>query len=599
MQRQFTPDKKLRRMDNRYYSIERNTQIIVSLLKAHNIRYIVASPGTTHMCFVGSVQHDPYFKVYSCVDERSAAYMACGIAAESGEPVVITCTGATASRNYYSAMTEAYYRKLPIIAITAHQGNDRIGHLLEQNIDRRRLPNDVAKISVEAVYVENARDEHYCAIEVNKALLECRRDGGGPVHINVFTHYSTDFTVRELPSVQIIKRHTAFEDFPIMPEGRIAVFIGSHKTFTAKETEALDTFCASHDAVAFCDHTSGYNGKYAIHCSLPLSQRFNDYPIKNLDLLVHIGEVTGDVTSRKLNPKKVWRVSEDGEIRDSWGKLADVFEMSESYFFSHYSKTHENKHEFLDECKEISSSIQEKNCEMPLSTIWVAKQLSTNMPEGCNFQMGIWSSLRAMDYFDTPETANGNSNVGGFGIDGPLSTLVGASLCNPNKLYFGLVGDLAFFYDVNVLGNKNVGNNLRIAMINNGRGNEMRYSFSPAASLGEDGNLFLAAAGHNGKASRTLVKHIAEDLGYEYLSASTKEEFLKHKERFLSPDIYDKPIIFEIFIEDYHDEEKAWEALTSMDADKEYLMKRKIKSGIKSVLGNKGTAIAKQLIGNR
>lgn len=584
-------------MDNRYYSVERNTQIIIALLKAHNIRYIVASPGTTHMCFVGSVQHDPYFKVYSCVDERSAAYMACGIAAESGEPVVITCTGATASRNYYSAMTEAYYRKLPVIAITAHQGNDRIGHLLEQNIDRRRLPEDVAKISVEAVYVENERDEHYCAVEVNKALLECRRHGGGPVHINVFTHYSTDFTVKEIAPVQEINRYTGYDKLPQIPNGHVAVFIGSHRMFTKEEADALDNFCSSYDAVTFCDHTSGYNGKYAVHFALPLAQRFADYNQRNLDLLIHIGETTGDATSRSLQPKQVWRVSEDGEIRDSWGKLTNVFEMPEEYFFKHYTKEGATHHNYLDDCKAKIAKVSQEVGDLPLSTIWVARQISSGLPKGTNFQMGIWSSLRAMNYFETPDGTSGNSNVGGFGIDGPLSTLVGASLCNPNKLYFGLLGDLAFFYDINVLGNKNVGNNVRIAMVNNGRGNEMRYSFSPAASLGEDGNLFLAAAGHNGNYSHSLVKHIAEDLGYEYLSATTKDEFLKHKEHFLTSDSLDKPIIFEIFINDYHDEEKSWEILTSAEQDKDLMMKRKIKVGIKNVIGNKGIHIAKKILG--
>lgn len=45
---------------------------------------------------------DSWFEMYSSVDERSAAYMACGMAAESGEVVVLSCTGATASRNYVS-----------------------------------------------------------------------------------------------------------------------------------------------------------------------------------------------------------------------------------------------------------------------------------------------------------------------------------------------------------------------------------------------------------------------------------------------------------------------------------------------------------------
>ena len=91
-----------------YYSSERNVQILISLMKQHGIKKVVASPGSTNVCFVGSIQQDPYFEIYSCVDERSAAYMAVGLAAECKEPVALSCTGATASRNYFSALTEAY-----------------------------------------------------------------------------------------------------------------------------------------------------------------------------------------------------------------------------------------------------------------------------------------------------------------------------------------------------------------------------------------------------------------------------------------------------------------------------------------------------------
>ena len=101
-------------MKKKYYTNERNVQIVIALLKAYNIRKVIASPGTTNMTFIGSIQNDPFFEIYSSVDERSAAYIACGLAAESGEPVVISCTGATASRNYMPGLTEAYYRKLPI-----------------------------------------------------------------------------------------------------------------------------------------------------------------------------------------------------------------------------------------------------------------------------------------------------------------------------------------------------------------------------------------------------------------------------------------------------------------------------------------------------
>ena len=97
------------------YTDEPQAQIVIALLKEHGVRKIVVSPGATNIPIAGSVQSDPFFEVYSSVDERSAAYIACGLAEDSGEPVAISCTGATASRNYMPGLTEAYYRKLPIM----------------------------------------------------------------------------------------------------------------------------------------------------------------------------------------------------------------------------------------------------------------------------------------------------------------------------------------------------------------------------------------------------------------------------------------------------------------------------------------------------
>ena len=87
------------------YTDEKNIQIVLGLLKAHGIRKVIASPGTTNIGLVASMQHDSYFELYSAADERSAAYMACGLASETGEAVVLSCTGATASRNYIPALT--------------------------------------------------------------------------------------------------------------------------------------------------------------------------------------------------------------------------------------------------------------------------------------------------------------------------------------------------------------------------------------------------------------------------------------------------------------------------------------------------------------
>lgn len=132
---------------NHKYTDEINALVLVSLLKEHNIRKIIASPGTTNISFVGSVQIDPYFDVYSAVDERAAAYMACGLAEESGEPVVLSCTGATASRNYIPGLTEAFYRHLPVLAVTSIQHCGRVGNHVAQVIDRSvQFPDMIKKV---------------------------------------------------------------------------------------------------------------------------------------------------------------------------------------------------------------------------------------------------------------------------------------------------------------------------------------------------------------------------------------------------------------------------------------------------------------------
>ena len=172
-------------METKYYTVERGQQILVSLLKQHGIRKVIASPGTTNITFVASVMNDPFFEIYSSVDERSAAYMAVGMAEETGEVVVLSCTGATASRNYIPGLTEAYYRKLPILAVTATQNENRVGHLIPQVIDRSQQPKDCCVHSEHVPVPRDTNDEWDATIRLNRAVLALTHRGGGPVHINL------------------------------------------------------------------------------------------------------------------------------------------------------------------------------------------------------------------------------------------------------------------------------------------------------------------------------------------------------------------------------------------------------------------------------
>ena len=114
----------------------------------------------------------------------------------------------------------------------------------------------------------------------------------------------------------------------IFPEinnfNKIAVFVGAHAPWSMKDLEAIDKFCDLNNAVVFCDHTSNYNGNYKVLSPILGCQREIDLSIKP-DLVIHIGEVTGDYYSSNLFGKELWRVSEDGEIRDTFKKLRYIF----------------------------------------------------------------------------------------------------------------------------------------------------------------------------------------------------------------------------------------------------------------------------------
>lgn len=584
-------------MNKKYYTNEDNILITIALLKAHGIRKVIASPGATNVTFVGSLQHDSFFQIYSCVDERSAAYMACGMAAESGEPVVLSCTGATSSRNYMPALTEAYYRKLPLLVVTSTQDIRKVGHMIAQVTDRSVKPNDTF---VHAEYIPTCMDETAIwdtTIRLNRAILALNHRGGGPVHINLATNYSRDFSVKELPIVRCIHRYMSDDELPALPVGRIGILVGNHRPWSASLTEAVNAFCKVYGALVFCEHASNYTGPYRVYNAIVNQQSLYKKEAFRTDVLIHIGEVSGYGNSVvRGHATEVWRVNEDGELRDPSHKLAKVFEMKEETFFSRYAVMAGERIEqqqmgkaWLKQCQVEYCKLQAVIPELPFSNIWIAQQTAHRLPEGCVLHLSILNSMRAWEMFDVPLSVQGNGfvNTGGFGIDGCMSSMIGGSIARPNQLHFLVIGDLAFFYDLNSLGNRHVGNNLRILLINNGKGTEFRNYNHPAAQFGEDADKYMAAAGHYGNKSLQLVRHYAEDLGYEYMRASNKEEYLINIDRFLISDITDKPMLFEVFTnnENESDALKQMNTLVSETSSKiEQAIKTIIPAPIKNVL---------------
>lgn len=582
------------RMNEVNYTSEKNSLILVKLLKEHNIKQIIISPGSTNVCFAASVQSDSFFKVYSCVDERSAAYMACGLAAELMEPVVISCTGATASRNYLPGLTEAYYRQLPILAVTACQPRERIGHYIPQVLDRSIEPTDVFKKSFYIESILNEEKEWAAVTNINSALIELTRQGGGPVHLDLETLYTPGFTTTQLPDVRRIDYFDRLEDYPDIEGKRIAIYVGAHTKWNEALTNAVDLFCEKYNAVVLCDQTSNYWGKYRILANTVCMQKGYDSECRAMDILLHIGQMSG--AYMVLKPREVWRINKDGEVRDSFKKLTKVFQSDELTFFDWYNKkdvtacTTEYYNAWKDEVELMMKLVP----ELPFSNVWVASVASKQIPECSVIHFGILNSLRSWNCFEVSTGTLGYCTTGGFGIDGGVSSLIGASLANREKIYYGVVGDLAFFYDMNSIGNRHVGNNIRLIVINNGKGNEFRNYGMWVSALGAYADDFICAAGHYGNKSSVVIKNYAEALGFEYLSARSKDEYNSQSLRFWSKEQFDKPMIFEIFTET-EDESSALEIM--------YNLKKSVagtaKIITKSVLGDKGVSFIKKTFGGK
>jgi len=575
------------------YTNDKTTQLLIALLKGHGIRKVIVSPGTTNMCFVASLQYDPWFQLYSSVDERSAAYIACGLANESGEPVVITCTEATASRNYYPGLTEAYYRKLPILAITGYHNLDVIGHLHSQVIDRTQMVMDTVRLSVILKTCKTPNDEWINTVNINKAILALTHNGGGPAHINLQFPGNVGFDTKELPKVRIIKRITHETSFPTIEAKKIAIFVGSHKPWSDELTNAVNEFCKNNNAVVFCDQTSGYMGDYRIGYAIVSSQKYYKSKTNKPDLVIHIGEVSGDTYTQGYlkGSGQVWRVNEDGEIRDTFHNLTHVFQMSELYFFKHYSGKGNKGNTYLNECKNEIDDIRSKIGEYKFSNLWIAQQTALNLPPNSIIHLGIFNSLRSWNMTELSRSVKSYCNVGGFGIDGALSTTLGASLENPNKLYFCMCGDLAFFYDMNALGNRHFPANVRIMIINNGKGTEFRNFGHPAYPLGETANPYIAAAGHYGNKDKSPIKAYVESLGYKYLTAYNKEEFLENCKLFCESGSYNQPIVFEVFTET-NDETESLQMLRTAEQETNI----GIKTVAKKILGEEAISKIKDII---
>lgn len=265
---------------------------LIAILEKFKIKHIVASPGFQNSNFNRFLQSNDNFCCHSVVDERSAGYVALGIARETDSPVVLSCTGATASRNYLSALTEAYYSKVPIIAVTFFPYSNTKYNLAPQYIDRSVSQTDIKAVSIELPLIKNSDDITKCILLLNSALIVAKYKKM-PIHINCPCVINFDMTY-DLPQDVWATKYIKNDLENLRQElhnKKLGIFIGEHSAFSELEEKAISNFAKIWNAPVYCDHTSQYHGENKILISqIANMKRFHSHA----DIIIDIGRICGD-----------------------------------------------------------------------------------------------------------------------------------------------------------------------------------------------------------------------------------------------------------------------------------------------------------------
>lgn len=581
------------------YTILENARIVIALLKKHNIRHIVLSPGGSNIPIVQGVQQDPFFKCYSVVDERSAMYFAIGLYLQTGEPIATSCTSAQATRNYIPGLTEAYYKRVPILAITMSKHPRYLGQDYMQCPIQTSLPVDAVKKSYSLPRISNEHDRAQCIRTANEAMLELTHHGYGPVQLNIEELDSEtwffDENIEKLPNVRYIRRYHYWDKIEgnDLKGKKVMLLIGEHTPFGQEETDAIEAFASAYNVLIYADHTSNYNGKYAINAN-PLVATISPALFSELykpDILITIGGLTGDyyIYFPLFNAPEIsidhWRVDVDGNVVDTYGKLTRIYEMRPIDFFKKMKADLSSGHSYFETWKTGINSIK-YDIDIPLSNLYAAIKLSEHIPVNSYMNYAILNSLRVWSYVQIDPSIKAFSNVAAFGIDGCMSTAFGESVAT-DQLCFMITGDLAYYYDMNALGIRHLKNNIRVLLCNNNGG--MEFKFGNLEQKTDVGS-YIAADNHFKNS-----KGWAETNGFTYIPIHTKEEFDDAIIAFVSPS--EHPMLMEIFTNPEY-ERKAfstfmhenWQGSSSEEKKKEF------KNAVKNMIGEETVKVIKKII---
>lgn len=534
--------------------------MLSTLLTAHGVRRVFVSPGSRNAHLIGELLKNEELKVEFVVDERSAAFVALGYSVVSREPVAVVCTSGSAPLNYGPALCEAFYRKVPLIAVTADRPSEWIGQDDSQTIDQRNVFNNYVKGSYNVPVIKDESDAWYANRVINEALLQSMSGSCGPVHINVQIGERQREIIsadKEYLATRVIGTIESRDDLTVQEARDLGHELKSPKKVMvvagflspdSKLNRALSRLAKIENFVILTEtvsnlHGSDFVGSIDVALLGVRKERWDEY---QPDVIITLG---GAIISRRIkeflrnsNAREHWHVGKTGCIVDCFKKLTRRICLEPAVFFGQLASAMQ-PHRFPSEYSRLwqlanasgLSILQSCAMKAEWCDLKAFSRIIPLIPGNWNVQYSNGTPIRYSQLFGGKSYHRCDCNRGVSGIDGCTSTAIGSSLAY--KLPTLLIsGDTSAFYDISAFGLGLITPKFKMIIIRNGGGGIFRFIRNTKhLEYRED---YLC-----GKFNFP-ISDIANGFGFRYLRACNEEELVSGMKKMIEEK--DLPVLFEV-----------------------------------------------------
>ncbi len=532
----------------------KTAQLIIDLLQQKGVEDVVITPGSRNAPLTIGVTENSYFKPYSVVDERSAAFFALGMSQQTNKPSALVCTSGSAVLNYAPAVAEAFYSHIPLVVISADRPQEWIDQADGQTI---RQENVLSNHVLKSVNLKEGDDENtlwHNSRLVNE-VLNLAINKKGPVHINVPFSEPLYETVEEkevtpqniiIPNARPQLEVEELEKYAEVwnASSKKMVLVGAMSPNEQTQIQ-LNHIANDSSVLVFTETISNMNGDNFVSSIDQLIINLSEEENEDLkpEILITVG---GMIVSKKIKSflrsckMQHWHIGTEIEAPDTYQNLSAVFRVSPDMFFSQFFFLKQNKESnYRDKFLAIRDTRVENHnnqlADLEFSDLKVYDTLQKKLPSNIQLQSANSSVIRYWQLFSKPKSWDMFCNRGTSGIDGSTSTAIGASTKSDKPVVL-VTGDISFFYDSNALWNNYIPNNFKIVLINNGGGSIFKIIPGPSSSKALE-KFFQTKHKLN-------AKGLAETHGFNYLRADNQQGFEKALYRLISDN--SAPTILEV-----------------------------------------------------